>query len=91
MEIQLHTTQITVTRSESNFDRACDAAYERTLMKFGINEDGHSDTIKDFCRSTDSIHVAFKGYERIGGMGGQEHIYNFTASVNRNVDEDEEE
>lgn len=77
---------ITITRRESNFDRACDEAYKHALIKFGIDEDGHS-KIADFERSSDSIVVEFIRYQLSGGMGGLQHLYAFKAWIDRYSDE----
>ena len=76
----IETEEIFVELREVNFDIACMRAYRKAILTFGINEDGHSQKIKDFERSTDSIEVKFKSYTC---TNGQNHGYLFQASVIR--------
>lgn len=78
---------IVVTGQESNFDRACDAAYNIALSMFGIDDYGHSNNVEGFQRSTDVIVVEFKSYKCVGSMVGHEHQYMFKAWVERNSEE----
>jgi hypothetical protein len=66
-----------VVRQESNFDRACDAAYLRAINHFEIDEDGHSRRIKDWDRTCCCIELEFIRYKRIGN----EHCYLFRAAA----------
>ncbi len=82
---------IHISRQESNFDRACEAAYKYALMRFHADDDGYLNNVKDSERSTDSVVVEFVSYRHTGGMGGQSFQYEFVAWVERYVDEDDEE
>lgn len=73
---------IVVRRSEVNFDKACEEAYEIALIKFGIDENGHARD-KNFPRSESSLHVQSVVFEHIGGMGGQSYMYRFIAWMER--------
>jgi len=75
-------TKILVTRSEANFDRACDNAYSQALMYFEIDEDGHSRRVRDWQRSRCWIEVHYVTYRRIGG----DHVYIFTAKTCKSED-----
>lgn len=77
--------EIQVSRQESNFDRACDAAYGQALMYFEIDEDGHSRRVKDWDRSCCWIEVEFNRYVRIGG---NDHCYVFIAKTVKSDEED---
>lgn len=74
---------ITITRFEANFDRACDEAYRLAVSMFGINEDGHSERIKDWERSRCWIQLDFVSYIR----SGQEHCYTFFATPKKSEDD----
>ena len=74
---------VPITRTEANFDRASDTAYQYALSLFGCNDDGYLTNVRDSVRSTDSIVVAFVSYQRSGGMTGQEHLYCFSIWVER--------
>lgn len=65
---------INVTRSETNFDKACDSAYSIAVRMFQIDEDGNS-PIEGWERCCCSIQIEFKGYVR----SGCQHVYSFTA------------
>ncbi len=71
-----------VERSESGFDKACDAARKLALVLFGIDEDGHSDRI-EFIRTTDCVRVDFHNLEM---YGANLFVYTFEALVVRNVE-----
>lgn len=76
----------TVTRNESNFDRACDEAYRIAIMKCRIDEDGHSDIV-GWERSCCWIEMEFIKYIRIG----RDHIYTFEAKTIKEDEEEEDE
>ncbi len=78
---------IVIYRKEANFDRACDAAYEWALSKFEVDECGHINAVENSRRSTDSLVVQFTSYKHIGTMAGQDHIYSFSAWIERHEDE----
>ena len=74
---------IQVSRTEANFDRACDMAYRMALVRFDCDDCGHLNNVEDSQRSTDSVEVEFKSYRHSGGMGGQNITYIFEAWVER--------
>ena len=76
----LKSSKIVITRSESNFDKACDEAYNRAIRIMKIDDCGHSN-IKGWDRSSCFIRVIFDKYEQTGGMGGQEYTYAFRAEL----------
>jgi hypothetical protein len=49
------------------------------LDRFGIDECGHSDKVKDWQRKNCSIRMDFTGIQMHGGMMGWTHVVNFTA------------
>lgn len=67
--------EITVHRTEANFDRACDSAYSMAVGMFGINDDGHSTNVNGWERSASWIEVVFDKYVR----HGHDHLYSFRA------------
>lgn len=69
--------EVIITRSEANFDKACELAYGRALYEFDIDHDGHSKSLKSWERSCCSIEVSFKNY--IGTAN--HHHYIFMASA----------
>lgn len=69
--------EISIMRQESNFDRACDAAYQYAIMRFDIDQDGHSSRIRGWERSRCSIEISFVSYIRTGN----EHLYVFNATT----------
>lgn len=71
---------IIVCRSESDFNRACDTAYQRAVGELQIDNDGHS-PIKGWSRSACVVRVVFQTYTHTGGMGGHEHVYTFEAQA----------
>jgi ATP-dependent Clp protease ATP-binding subunit ClpA len=75
---------VIVAREESDFDRACDAAYRMALDFFEIDESGNTAKVPGWRRATDSIVVVFVSYRVSGGMGGRQHIYTFEARAERN-------
>ena len=60
------------------FDEACRDAYQRALMRFGIDDSGHAEDER-FPRSCSSLEVEFIKYSHSGGMGGQTFFYKFKA------------
>ena len=87
----LKSEEIVITRSESHFDRACDAANRRAVMIMGIDDCGHSKKIKGWERSCCSIRVTFKEYQSSSGMGGIEHNYTFLAEAVKFEEDDDED
>lgn len=75
--------RIIISRKEANFDRASDEAYNQALTRFGVDEDGYIKNVVDSWRSTDSLIVKFEEYSRIGNMCGQDHVYSFSAWIER--------
>lgn len=80
-------TNLTVSRQESGFDRACEMAYHLAIAKFGVDDCGHFDRVDGADRSSCSIVVEFKGYEQHGGMCGQSFYYTFEARVEQHSGE----
>jgi len=79
--------KFTVSRSESNFDRACESAYGIAIATFEINEAGYSDRADlDFQRTTDELVVRFTGYTYTGSMAGKHHKYEFFTWIERHDD-----
>lgn len=76
--------EIIITRTESNFDRACDSAYYQAVFHFGINEDGHSTKLSKWERSDSSICVKFISYQRVGNT----HIYKFETTAHKETDDE---
>ena len=77
------TVQIVVSRNggEPNFDKACEQAYSLALQKFGCDDDGHFNNVKDSDRTSDRVVIEFKSYRHIGTMVGQTCEYIFEAWV----------
>lgn len=73
----LKSERIVITRQESNFDRACEAAYGRAVATLGIDDDGHAQNVKGWERSSCYIRVVFEHYEHTGSMSGQTYTYVF--------------
>lgn len=69
------TINIVITRSETNFDKACDEAYKRAINEFGITIDGHSDKVIGWNRTSCSIKLIFIEYTATFN----EHTYVFCA------------
>ena len=69
------THYIFISRTEANFDRACDEAYKSALIRFGIDEYGHSNCIEEWERNSCLIEVTFNNYVRMGNN----HRYQFSA------------
>lgn len=87
--MKIHEIEIEVPRSESNFDKACDYAYKVALIRYGIDDCGHSTKYDDMPRSSSSIVVEFVSYRHTGSMMGSNYIYKFKAWVDV-FDEEEE-
>lgn len=80
----LETYPVIITKhGEPNFDRVCEAAQNLAVILAGIDNDGNSSTIKDWCRSTDSLKIDFISMSMEEGMSGWDHIYRFKCSVVR--------
>lgn len=73
-------TSFTVSRRECCFDRACDAAYQLALGKFGVGEDGYIANVVGGGEGC-SMVVEFVKYVRSGSMAGHSHEYTFEARV----------
>jgi len=73
---------------EPNFDKVCEAAQSLAVIMAGIDDDGNSSKIKDWCRSTDSLKIDFISMSMEGGMSGWEYLYRFECSVIRCEDND---
>jgi hypothetical protein len=85
--------EIPIHRTESNFDRACDAATKYAWSMFGIDDCCHSSRVKGWDRSSCSIQVKFKGYSASLGYGGSGHTYVFEAWCEKchdDLDDDED-
>lgn len=73
-----------ITRQESNFDRACDAAHYYATLYYGIDEYHRPIKEFEFERSTDTIHIKFVGYEHSSGYANENrHIYEFESWIER--------
>ncbi len=75
----LDSTEISVPRSEANFDRACDTAYRMALNHFEITKEGHSHKVVGWERTSCCVQVEFKKYRRYG----HDHYYIFEAKAVR--------
>lgn len=80
---------IYITRTESDFDRACDEGYRMALFKLGVDDAGYANNVKGAgrqgvikCRSISYTHSA--------SMVGHEHLYHFQAWVEVPEDDDDE-
>lgn len=80
---------IHITRYESNFDRACDSALASALSKFGADSDGCLRKVDGFDRSTDTMKVVFVEVEGEVNITGKYYTYRFSASVERNDDDNQ--
>ena len=78
--------EITIDRSEANFDRASDSAYSMAVGMFGIDEDGHSSNVEGWERSSSWIEVVFDTYLR----HGHTHLYAFVACPRKAESADED-
>lgn len=72
-------TNVLITRSEANFDRACDEAYRYAIVYFEIDESGYSTRIRDWERCDCWIEVEFVNYVR----QGTSHHYKFKAAAKK--------
>jgi len=79
--------EVIVSRQETGFDRACDEAFRRAVIHFGIDTDGHSTRLEEWARFDSWLEVSFKDYTRLG----HEHLYTFEARAMKNTDEEEGE
>ena len=79
--------RIVITRTDSHFDRACEAAYDRACGIVGLDRDGHMMRVEKSERSIDALMVKFVTLEISGGMGGVDYTYVFECWVTR-VDDD---
>jgi len=73
--------EFTIKRIESNFDRACDAAYDQALLTFGADDSGCLTRVKDSECHQDYIVVEFVRYVRVINN----HEYHFIAWVEREI------
>lgn len=73
--------QILVSRTEANFDRACDEACRGALSRFRFDGDGYALNVKGYDRSRHGLVVEFRSFRKHAGMGGQECVYVFEAWV----------
>ncbi len=83
----IHTKrQCDIIRSEANFDRACDEAYDLAIALLGIDEDWDTTRVKGWCAKRSTIRIEFHGYYRTPG----EHVYKFTVTAFSNTEEDDD-
>ena len=80
-EITLKSVPITVERTESNFDRACDQGFRMAVSHFGIDDAGHSTKLGAWDRSDCWVELLFVGYQRIDST----HLYTFTAAAKKDT------
>lgn len=78
--------EILVIRTEPNFDRACDAAMDQAIRRFGVDSDGHFTKVEGAERSNSWIEIDFSKLR----MTGRECVYRFVASVEQSPDDNEE-
>lgn len=81
---------ILVTRSEANFDRACDEATRRLASVLEIDDCGHPADNR-FDRQNCSITLKFVSFELHTGMGGSTYVYIFEASLTQDDDAPQDE
>ena len=74
-----------IDRGDAHFDRAAEAAYDRAVGFFDVDEAGYINNVPAPNRSTDGLHVEFKTLEITGTMGGVRYTYHFEAWVSRNL------
>lgn len=74
--------EIRIFRQEAGFDRACEDAYTRALIRFGMDEDGYATRVDGWERTTCSIRLCFTGY----AMHDSNHVYSFLAWVSKEED-----
>jgi len=82
---------ISVTDNRADFDRACDGARITALLRFGIDDDGHSSEVEVYKRSTCGIKIEFKTYKQLGDMGGWQHVYLFEAWVEQYIEDEDDD
>ena len=75
--------QFPIVRSDSHFDRACEAAIHYATGLFGVDECGHFQNVKDAHRSECGITVRFTDYHADVGYVGHQHTYMFEAWVSK--------
>ena len=82
--------RVKIVRTEADFDRACEAAYERA--KFMVSEDGHPYDNR-FSRNGFTLNVDFVGYTHTASMSGHEIVYRFKAYLeqDKQYDQDDED
>ena len=78
--MEINSEVIIVEMKEANFDIACQRAYQKAILRFGIDDNGKSEKI-DFIRSIDSVQIKFLEYTC---QNGDEHEYLFKAFIIRN-------
>lgn len=78
---------ITITRFEASFDRACDEAHRQAIVLFNIDKDGHSGRVRGWERNRCWIDTRFVDYCR----SGDTHYYNFTATAMQSEEDDDDE
>lgn len=81
------TKEIIVTREEAHFDRACDTAYRLAVGYFGIDEDGHSQRVQGWDRSSSFIEIEFVRYVRMGC----EQVYVFNATARKSEEDSDDD
>lgn len=77
-----HKKTIIISLTDANFDAACEQARNQSLQLYGINEDGHSNLIKEFKRSENEIIIEFEKCCIALSMEGTNFKYLFTAQIN---------
>ena len=82
--LTLKIEEIEVNRLETNFDKACDTAYNIAQLTFGIDEFGHSSKLTRWERSCCWIEVEFTKYIRVGSS----HTYFFVVKAMRNIEDE---
>ena len=75
-----HETELIVTLTKCNFDKACELA-ENQAIQFYIDKNGQSSKFSDWNRSEDSIKIAFNYIEMEISMVGRSYNYLFKAWI----------
>ena len=88
MDKILKTKEIIIRRSETNFDKACDAAAKMAYGLFDIDECGHS-SIEGWNRSSCYIELKFISYEASFSMVGCLHRYTFEATAKAYIENED--
>lgn len=88
MDKILKTKEIIVTRSETNFDKACDTAAKLAYILFDVDDCGHS-SIEGWSRSSCCIELKFISYKAEFGMVGCSHYYTFEAIAKAFIEDNE--